>query len=150
MKPSEGNYPAHKLEYLALKWAVCDKFVDYLYGHRFVVYTDNNPLAYVLSMARLDATGHRWLSELTCFDFSVIYRAGKENVDADALSRMHARTQGIRVIPETVVSAVTSIVKLDEEEDIGLVEITGCTEVTSWCQGVVADDERLEGEGRTG
>ena len=32
LKTSEKNYPAHKLEFLALKWAVCEKFHDYLYG----------------------------------------------------------------------------------------------------------------------
>ena len=29
---SERNYPAHKLEFLALKWAVTDHFHEYLYG----------------------------------------------------------------------------------------------------------------------
>ena len=28
LKQSERNYPAHKLEFLALKWAVCEKFHD--------------------------------------------------------------------------------------------------------------------------
>ena len=41
---SERNYPAHKLEFLALKWAASDKFRDILYGHKFKVVTDNNPL----------------------------------------------------------------------------------------------------------
>ena len=27
---TESNYPAHKLEFLALKWAVCEKFHEYL------------------------------------------------------------------------------------------------------------------------
>lgn len=85
---SERHYPAHKLEYLALKWAVTEKFRDYLYGQHFVVYTDNNPLTYVLSSAKLDATGHRWLAALSAFDFVVKYRPGKYNADADALSRM--------------------------------------------------------------
>ena len=35
LKPSEKNYPAHKLEFLALKWAVSEKFHDYLYGGTF-------------------------------------------------------------------------------------------------------------------
>lgn len=39
---SEARYPAHKLEFLALKWSVCEKFHDYLYGSNFVVVTDNN------------------------------------------------------------------------------------------------------------
>ena len=29
-RPSERRYPAHKLEFLALKWAVTDKFHNYL------------------------------------------------------------------------------------------------------------------------
>lgn len=41
---SEARYPVHKLEFLALKWSVCEKFHDYLYGANFVVVTDNNPL----------------------------------------------------------------------------------------------------------
>lgn len=44
---SEINYPAHKLEFLSLKWAVTEKFQDYLYGKKFTVVTDNNPLTYV-------------------------------------------------------------------------------------------------------
>ena len=57
LKPSEKNYPAHKLEFLALKWSVCHKFHEYLYGNKFQVLTDNNPLTYVLTSAKLDATG---------------------------------------------------------------------------------------------
>ena len=29
---TERNYPVHKLEFLALKWAVTDRFHEYLYG----------------------------------------------------------------------------------------------------------------------
>ena len=49
---SERNYPVHKLEFLALKWAITDKFHEYLYGSQFQVYTDNNPLTYVLTTAK--------------------------------------------------------------------------------------------------
>lgn len=87
LSPSERNYPVHKLEFLALKWAVVDKLQDYLYGAKFEVRTDNNPLTYVLTSAKLDATGHRWLAALSVYDFSLKYRPGNQNVDADALSR---------------------------------------------------------------
>lgn len=59
LSPAETRYSVHKLEFLALKWAVTDKFHDHLYGHRFSVLTDNNPLKYVMSSAKLDATGQR-------------------------------------------------------------------------------------------
>lgn len=83
----ERRYPTHKLEFLALKWAITDKLSDYLYGAEFTVVTDNNPLTYVLSSAKLDAAGHRWLAALSNFNFSIQYRAGKRNQDADGLSR---------------------------------------------------------------
>ncbi|KAL0187224.1 hypothetical protein M9458_018894, partial [Cirrhinus mrigala] len=84
---SETKYPAHKLEFLALKWAVTAKFSDYLYGGEFTVITDSNPLTYILTSAKLDATSYRWLSSLSTFNFKIQYRAGKRNLDADALSR---------------------------------------------------------------
>ena len=37
------NYDAHKLEFLALKWSVTERFSEYLYGGHFEVYMDNNP-----------------------------------------------------------------------------------------------------------
>lgn len=93
LKSSEVLYPAHKLEFLALKWAVLDKFYDYLYGHPFEVHSDNNPLTYVLSSAKLDSTGHRWLAELSSFNFKIYYRPGKQNIDADILSRLHENSK---------------------------------------------------------
>ena len=66
---TERNYPVHKPEFLALKWAVTDRFHEYLYGGQFDVYTDNNPLTYVLTLAKLDATGQRWVASLANYDF---------------------------------------------------------------------------------
>ena len=90
LNKAEKNYPPHKREFLALKWSICDKFKDYLYGQRFTVLTDNNPVTYVLTTAKLDATGHRWLVALSTFNFDIKYRPGKNNADADALSRLPA------------------------------------------------------------
>ena len=87
LKTSERNYPAHKLEFLALKWAITEEFHDYLYGANFDVVTDNNPLTYVFTTATLDATGQRWLAELSNYNCSISYRSGKRNADADGLSR---------------------------------------------------------------
>ena len=91
LSPAEKRYHLHsgKLEFLALKWAVCERFRDYLYhATSFVVYTDNNPLTYVLTSAKLNATGHRWVAELADYNFTIRYRPGRSNSDADGLSRM--------------------------------------------------------------
>ena len=74
---------------LALKWAVTDKFKEYLYGgNHFEVYTDNNPLTYILSSAKLDACGQRWVADLANFNFTLHYKPGSTNTVADALSRI--------------------------------------------------------------
>ena len=88
---AEKNYHIHsgKLEFLALKWAVTERFRDFLYhAPHFTVYSDNNPLTYVLTTARLDAARLRWVAELADFNFEVRYKPGKLNGDADGLSRM--------------------------------------------------------------
>ena len=79
------DYSSAKIELMALKWSVCDKFKDYLLGSKFTVFTDNNPL-YIKS-SKLGAAQIRWLSELALYDFDIVYRSGKSNLVADALSR---------------------------------------------------------------
>ena len=75
LKPYEKlmrSYSLAKLELLALKWAVCDKFKDYLLGSKFTVLMDNNPLCYVKT-SKLGASQIRWLSDLALFDFDIKY-----------------------------------------------------------------------------
>ena len=88
LSKAKSYYPAYKLEFLALKWAVVEKFHKYLYGLTFDVHTDNNPLTYILTMAKLDASSNHWVISLANYNFRLNYRAGKTNIDADALSRV--------------------------------------------------------------
>ena len=66
------NYSSAKLELLALKWVVMEKFCDYLLGSKFHIYMDNSPLAYVRE-SKLGAFQIQWLSELALFDFTIHY-----------------------------------------------------------------------------
>ena len=83
------DYSSFKLELLALKWAVSEKFKAYTIGSHCIVYTDHIPLAH-LKTANLGATEHRWVAQLASFDIEVRYRTGKSNRCADALSRCPA------------------------------------------------------------
>lgn len=84
---SEACYPSHKLQFLALKWTVAEKFAGYLFGNQFTVVTDSNPLTYILTTAKMDAMSYRWLASLSTFNFKLQHRADKLNSDADGLSR---------------------------------------------------------------
>ena len=89
LRPSERSmrdYSSAKIELMALKWSVCEKFKDYLLGSKFTVFTDNNPLVYVKT-SKLGAAQIRWLSELALIDFDIVYQTGRSNLVADALSR---------------------------------------------------------------
>lgn len=96
LKPTErnmSNYSSMKLEFVALKWAITEKFREYLLGAKCVVYTDNNPLSH-LSTAKLGAVEHRWAAQLASFDFELKYRSGRSNRNADALSRQYQPVEG--------------------------------------------------------
>ena len=86
LSKSKRNYDTHKLEFLALKWSITERFHEYLYGGHFEVYTDNNPLTYILTTAKLDAMGQRWVASLANCNFKIFYKSGKLNVEAEALS----------------------------------------------------------------
>ncbi|KAK3521113.1 hypothetical protein QTP86_021764, partial [Hemibagrus guttatus] len=141
---AEKNYHLHsgKLEFLALKWAITEKFRDYLYyAPTFTVFSDNNPLTYVLTSAKLNATGCRWVSELADFHFTIRYRPGKENIDADSLSRMPADLETtMRECTEQFspdcVGAVIQAVEFQGNPDVTLAVA---------CQSVLASMEENEG-----
>lgn len=59
-----------KLDLLALKWSVAEKFRGYLLGSKFDVLIDNNPVCH-LKTAKLAAVKQRWVAQLSVFDFEV-------------------------------------------------------------------------------
>ena len=82
-----GIIPAHKLGVLVIEMGHHRKVSWLSYGAKFILVMDNNPLTYVFTTAKLDATGQRWLAELSDYNCSISYRSGKRNGDADGLSR---------------------------------------------------------------
>ncbi|RXN14231.1 Retrovirus-related Pol polyprotein from transposon 297 [Labeo rohita] len=127
LSASEQRYPIYQLEFLALKWV--DKFHDYLYGAQFVVRTDNNPLTYILTSAKLNATGHRWLAALSTYHFSLQYKPGKHNADADVLSRYPtspAASASWTEIPQSGVKAICQLASFPwSDESTRLVDQLG-------------------------
>lgn len=120
LRGAEKNYSdlsSFKLELLALKWAVTEKFAPYLMGAHCTVLTDNNPLAH-LNSAKLGATESRWVAQLAPFDIEVKYRSGKSNRCADALRRRPEDMSSAEVA--SVLSEVTCSTELPKNDQSSL------------------------------
>ena len=99
------NYSSFKLELMAKRWAMVEKFRGYLLGHKCIVYTDNGPLSHWKS-AKLGAVEQRWAAEIDVFNHETRFRSGKTNVAADFLSRYPMSTPDG---PEEVFVAVSGV-----------------------------------------
>lgn len=81
LSASERKYPAHRLEFIAVKWSVCEKFSHWLKGHKFTIWTDNNPLTYLLTKPKLDAYELRWVSKLASYTFDLKHECGSRRFE---------------------------------------------------------------------
>ena len=77
----EGNYPSYKGELLAVIQCI-KKWKHILSYLPFEVH-----LKYLTSKKNKSGLFTRWYQELAGFNFTVIHKKGKENSNADALSR---------------------------------------------------------------
>ena len=86
LKKAERNYSTTDREGLAVKWAV-EYFHPYIFGTHFTIITDHSALKAMKDKALLKGRLLRWAEFLAEYDYDIVYRAGKDNVVADYLSR---------------------------------------------------------------
>ncbi|KAE8882649.1 hypothetical protein PF005_g24999 [Phytophthora fragariae] len=84
--PTVAKYNISELECLAVVWAV-RLFRPHLYDRKFTIVTDHVALKWLMTTKEPAGRLHRWALTLQEFDFEVVYRPGRENHVADALSR---------------------------------------------------------------
>ena len=94
LSPSERNYGITDLETLAVVWAI-SHWRHYLYGQDVTVHTDHSAVCSILQNPNASGKHARWWLKVSgsgIKTLSVKYRKGKENVNADALSRSPGAT----------------------------------------------------------
>ena len=52
-----------------------------------MIRTDHNSLQYLLQQQTLSTEQQKWIEKIATFDMEILYKRGKDNVVADALSR---------------------------------------------------------------
>ena len=82
----ERKYGITELEALGVVWAL-KHFRAYLWGHRCTVFTDHAPVQSLLYNTRATGKLARWADAIAEFDIEICYKPGRQNANADALSR---------------------------------------------------------------
>lgn len=86
LNSAEQNYSTIEKELLAIVYSV-NYFRPYLYGHKFTLVTDHKPLVWLDSVKDPTSRLARWRLKLAEYEYKIRYKAGKMNLNADALSR---------------------------------------------------------------
>ncbi|KAM4064262.1 reverse transcriptase (RNA-dependent DNA polymerase) [Hirsutella rhossiliensis] len=95
MTPAERAYPIQDRELLAVVQSL-EHFYPELLGQKFDVITDHEALVHFSTKRLLSVRQIRWSDFLAQFDIRFLYRPGRLNVVADALSRKTAELPTVK------------------------------------------------------
>jgi transposase InsO family protein len=86
LKGRDLHKPIYEKEMMAILHAL-KKWHPYLIGRHFKVKTDHDSLKYFLEQRLSSEEQQKWVTKILGYDFEIVYKKGKQNVVADALSR---------------------------------------------------------------
>ena len=89
-------------------------------------------MTYVLTSAKLDACGQRWVAKLANYNFTMKYKCGLSNVEADALSRISwpevlADNEDLDIDLECMDTHVVNAVLTGSKSKSSLIESVSCS-----------------------
>lgn len=96
---AQTNYSTIERELTAIRWGI-QSFKPFIYGIKFILYTDHKPLIYMQNMSPHNSRIRRTLDELSEYDFDIKYRPGINNEAADCLSRINVDTNETITLPD--------------------------------------------------
>ena len=114
LRTHEKNYGITELEGLGVVWAV-KYFRHYLYGHHCKVFTDHEALKSLLNTPQPSGKLARWGMAIQELDIEILYRSGKKNTNADALSRSPLPDEGASEDVSFGIVAATDVATAEEE-----------------------------------
>ena len=86
LNDAETRYATIEKELLANLFGV-ENFRPNLYGRKFTLVTDHRPLVWLHTIKMPGSKLNKWRLRLREYDYDVIYKPGRINANADALSR---------------------------------------------------------------
>jgi len=107
---AEKNYYTIERELTAIVCG-CKQLMQYIWGRKFAIVTYHKPLAWIFKMNDPSSRIMRLKLKLQEFDYTIVYRKGKENGNSDGLSRMFSEA----VSEGAIINALTG-----EAEEVGM------------------------------
>ena len=151
LEVSERNYSATARETLAAVFG-CEYFRQYLQGVKFKLRTDHNPLVWLRSMKEPKRPYSGWIVRLEQFNYEMVYRPGKDHVNADFNSRIGIPNEskpkyvsvGVQVDQHISEMPIENIVtKMNYVDQHRVWEPTNSSDIASGCYATPGSKEGL-------
>jgi len=84
----EINYNTTQKELSSIDWGI-KVFRSYLFGQKFNIITDHRALIWLFNLKNPGSRLTRWRLKLEEYQYTIQYKPGSSNTNADALSRIH-------------------------------------------------------------
>ena len=157
LSPAERNYSHLDKEALAIIFGI-KKFHQYICGRKFTLYTDHKPLIHIFNESKsvpamASARLQRWALTLSAYTYTIKYKSGKQQGNADALSRfpladfptsVPTPAETIAVIEHLSTIPLTATkIKLQTERDTVLSKVKRYTQ-SGWPDTLDTEDADLK------
>ena len=145
MTPAQKNYSPVELEAFAVVWGIT-YYRPYLFGRNFTVITDHESLKFLYNFQNPTGRIVRWILTLQEYSFVVIYRSGKKNVVADAISRLDmepgsAAICSLQIQDRFQPDEIGDLIRKEQKED------KFCADLMNYLQKLeLTDDERTNAQ----
>jgi len=111
----ELNKPIIEKELLGIHWGI-NYFRPYLYGRKFTVVTDHRPLVSLFTHKNPSSKLTRIRLDLMDYDFDIVFKQGKMNTNADALSIITINMDKLKSLIPTNINVLTRNMKRKTQE----------------------------------
>ena len=93
LSKTERKWGITEREAYAMAWSI-NYFCSYLLGNKFELFTDHRPIIFLRTLNNFAPKIVRWLLQLEEYDYTVTYKEGKANSNANVMSRLPMNENG--------------------------------------------------------
>lgn len=118
---AEENYSTIERELTAIVWG-CKQFRQYIWGRKFTIVTDHKPLTWIFKMNDPSSRIMRLKLKLEEFDYTIVYKKGKENGNSDGLNRLFSEALSEGAIINALTGEGKKVGMKPDSEESGVTE----------------------------